>query len=241
MIPKIIHWCWVGPDSPPPFIKRCVKSWKKHMPDYEIRLWDRDSFDMNSVPFVKEAFEAKKWAFVADYIRLHALYNYGGIYLDSDVMIFKSLDPFLNYKFFTGQDIYQPNVVMGPEAAIMGSLPKHPFIKEAIEYYKSIRFRDNEGNLNQTVIPQILGNLLVRYGYEFKDTNQELEEDINIFSTEYFCNKISKFYRDKNYAFHINANSWCFTNRGMFFHFCWKYKILFFYRLIEKLNLWFLK
>ncbi len=81
MIPKIIHYCWFSGDEYPPLIKKCIKSWKKKLPDYEIKLWDANSFDFDSVPYVKDALAHKKYAFVSDYIRLYALYNYGGYIL----------------------------------------------------------------------------------------------------------------------------------------------------------------
>lgn len=94
MIPKIIHYCWFGKGKKNRLIKRCIRSWKKRMPDYEIICWNEDNFDYTSVPFVKEAYEQKKWAFVADYVRLYALFHYGGIYLDTDSEVYKSFDFF---------------------------------------------------------------------------------------------------------------------------------------------------
>ncbi len=89
MIPKIIHYCWLSSEPYPEKIQNCIDSWKKILPDYEIKLWNMNNFDINSIDFVKEACSVKKWAFASDYIRLYALYNYGGIYLDSDVLIKK--------------------------------------------------------------------------------------------------------------------------------------------------------
>ena len=93
MIPKRIHLCWLSGDPYPAKIGKCLASWKKHLPDYEVVLWDTKRFDLESSPWVKQAFEAKKYAFAADYIRFYALYNYGGIYLDSDVEVLRSFDP----------------------------------------------------------------------------------------------------------------------------------------------------
>ena len=95
MIPKIIHFCWLSDDPYPQEIQRCLDSWKKILPDYESWKWDRKRFDINAIPWTKEAFEAKKYAFAADYIRLYALYNYGGIYMDMDVEVLKTFNPFL--------------------------------------------------------------------------------------------------------------------------------------------------
>ena len=96
MIPKIIHYCWLSGDAFPENIRTCFASWKQFLPDYEFRLWDTARFDVHSLPWTKEAFEAKKYAFAADYIRLYALYQFGGIYLDSDVLLYKSFDDLLH-------------------------------------------------------------------------------------------------------------------------------------------------
>jgi mannosyltransferase OCH1-like enzyme len=100
MIPKIIHYTWFSGDEMPQVIKECIASWKRILPEYELRLWDYNAIkDIDSV-FLKEALEVKKWAYAADFVRLYALYNEGGIYLDTDVMVFKRFDCFLNDKCF---------------------------------------------------------------------------------------------------------------------------------------------
>ena len=100
MIPKIIHYCWLSDEPFPKKIRKCMETWKNTHPDYEIVRWSTKNFDINSIPYVKEAFEARKWAFAADYIRMYALYTQGGIYLDSDVILLKRFDDFLNNSFF---------------------------------------------------------------------------------------------------------------------------------------------
>ena len=101
-IPKIIHYCWFGGNPMPDSFQKCIDSWKQVMPEYEIVCWDESNFDLTSVPFVSEAAEMKKWAFVSDYVRLYALYYQGGIYLDTDVEIVQPLDRFLMHSFFSG-------------------------------------------------------------------------------------------------------------------------------------------
>lgn len=110
MIPKVIHYCWLSGDPFPSNIKACMDSWKKVMPDYEWKVWNTENFDVNSVPYVREAFEKRKWAFAADYIRMYALYTEGGIYLDSDVKILKPFDDFLSYSFFSSLE-YHPSQI----------------------------------------------------------------------------------------------------------------------------------
>ena len=119
----------------PTDIKKCIDSWKKILPDYEIKLWDTNSFDINSSIWVKEAFEQKKYAFCADYIRLYALFNYGGIYLDSDVEVIKSYNNLLDLPYFMGFE--STNVI---EAATIATEKNNPFIKECLDYYKDRHF-----------------------------------------------------------------------------------------------------
>ncbi len=102
MIPKIIHYCWFGRGQKSEKIKACIASWKKYLPDYEIVEWNEDNFDLSSNLYVKQAYDSKKWAFVSDYVRLYALYHFGGIYMDTDVEVLKSLDEFLDAPSFTG-------------------------------------------------------------------------------------------------------------------------------------------
>lgn len=235
MIPKIIHWCWVGPDEPPKFIKECIETWKNVLPDYEIKLWDAKSFDMNSVLFVKQAFDTKSWAFVADYIRLYALYNYGGIYLDSDVKVFKRFDKFLKNKFFSGIDVEAQKGVIGPEAAIMGSIPQNDLIKEFMTIYENRPFLKENGEKDKTVTPILLGSILEHYGFEYKDDTQHLKDDITIYSTKYFCNTNSVKYRKINYAFHINSSYWVFGERTKFAQFFWKHNKMGIYHKIANI------
>ena len=116
MIPKIIHLCWLSGDPYPAKIAKCLDTWKKHLPDYEVMLWDTNRFDLNSSIWVRQAFEKKKYAFAADYIRFYALYHYGGIYLDSDVEVLKSFDDLLDLPYFMGAEKAHT-----PEAAIIGA------------------------------------------------------------------------------------------------------------------------
>ena len=104
MIPKIIHYCWFGGKPLTEKAEMCIASWKKFLPDYEIRRWDESNFDLDISKYVRQAYDAQKWAFVADYFRFWALYNFGGIYFDSDVEVVKSFDEFLSYDLFTGYE-----------------------------------------------------------------------------------------------------------------------------------------
>ena len=100
MIPKIIHYCWFGKNPLSDLAKKCIDSWKKYCPDYEIIEWNEENFDINSNVYVKEAYDSKKWAFVTDYVRLYALDKCGGIYMDTDVELLKGIDVFLENEAF---------------------------------------------------------------------------------------------------------------------------------------------
>ena len=102
MIPKVIHYCWLSGDPIPEKLQRCMDSWKKFLPDYEFVLWDLERFDIKTSQWVKEAFEARKYAFAADYIRLYAVYNYGGIYMDMDVEVVRPFDDLLASPYILG-------------------------------------------------------------------------------------------------------------------------------------------
>lgn len=151
MIPKIIHLCWLSGDPYPQKIAKCLKTWEKFLPDYEIVLWDTNRFDLNSSIWVKQAFENKKYAFAADYIRFYALYHMGGIYLDSDVEVLKRFDDFLDLPYFVGAEKAQT-----PEAAIIGAEKGCDWIKQCLDYYDHRAFVKEDGNLDIRKLPEIM-------------------------------------------------------------------------------------
>lgn len=152
MIPKKIHYCWLSNDPLPELAKKCLASWKEKLPDYEIVLWDLNKFDINSIPWTKESFESKKYAFAADYIRLYALYKEGGIYLDSDVEVIKSFNNFLNCESFMGFETSGDI-----EAAIIGSQKGAHWLEECLKYYKERHFiNPNNNSFDTKPLPIIL-------------------------------------------------------------------------------------
>ena len=156
MIPKIIHLCWLSGDPYPEKIAKCISTWKKHLPDYEIMIWDTDRFDVNSLHWTKEAFEAERYAFVADYIRFYAVYNYGGIYLDSDVEVLKSFDDMLNLPYFVGEESMEANL----EVAIFGAEKGTQWVKDAMDYYCDKHFIREDGSYEMTVCPVLIDRFL---------------------------------------------------------------------------------
>lgn len=178
-IPKIIHYCWFGNKDLPLLVKKCIKSWKKHLPEYEFKLWNEETFDINSNEWCKEAYKYKKFAFVADYVRLHVLYQYGGIYLDTDIKMYKTLNPFLSNYAFMG---FERNEVLS--MGVMGFHKYNPIIKELLEYYNR-PFQLNiisqlESNANVTT-----QYLATHYGLT-RDNKEQIIKDIHIYPKTYF-------------------------------------------------------
>ena len=217
MIPKIIHLCWLSDDPYPQEIQRCLDSWKKILPDYEIWKWDRTRFDINSVPWTKEAFETKKYAFAADYIRLYALYNYGGIYLDSDVLMYKSFDSLLDLPYFIGID----NVGYF-EPAIIGAEKGTGFIGKVLGYYKDRHFIKSDGTLSTDVpLPGVFYNVL-KDSYSFKKTSigEKYKDDgmvMRVFSNKEFNgrNSVTVHQYKESFCSHNFVGSWCKPRKGL--------------------------
>lgn len=232
MIPKVIHYCWFSDDKKGRFIRNCIKSWQKVMPDYTIKCWDSNSFDFNSVPFVQQAYRAKKWAFVADYIRLYALYTEGGIYLDSDVKVFRPFDPFLNNQFFIGTEPLPENH-FELESAIMGSVAGHPYVKKCLDYYEKIQFLDEQGRRIASSCPKIMSQILEQYGYQRVDQEQKLSEGIHIYSRKYFGHLFGTK-PGELYAIHYFNGSWLDIKHGLFYRFCKRNDYMGFYIILSR-------
>lgn len=158
MIPKIIHYCWISGDPFPEKIQKCVDSWKKHLPDYEIIVWDYEKVHKLNVRWCEEAMACKKYAFVADYIRFYALYNYGGIYLDSDVEVLKPFDNLLQLKYFVGNES-SPG---GWEAATIGAEKGVKWIKDCLKFYRGKHFINMFGEYRIQVLPEIMNGILTK-------------------------------------------------------------------------------
>lgn len=135
MIPKKIHYCWFGKSEMPSREKRCVASWKKFMPDFELVLWNENNFDVNSTIFTRQAYDLKKFAFVSDYVRLYALLHEGGIYLDTDVEIVKPFHDFIKYNAFGSFET--PNVI---QTGVLASVPNGELINKIFKLYENKEF-----------------------------------------------------------------------------------------------------
>ncbi|WP_037372378.1 glycosyltransferase family 32 protein [Anaerovorax odorimutans] len=188
LIPKTINYCWFGGNPMPELIQNCIKSWDIYLPEYKKVLWNENSFDVESHQFTREAYKCKKYAFVSDYVRLYALYNYGGLYMDTDVEVLKNLDEFLKYPAFSGFE--NPSFI---PTGIMGSISKHPWVKRFLDYYKDRGFYNNDGSMdlkaNVRFMTQISEN---EFGLRRNNEFQILKNDVYIFPNDYFCPKIWK-------------------------------------------------
>ena len=143
MIPKIIHYCWFGHNPLPPLAIKCIASWKKHFPDYEIKEWNEDNFNVNSIPYTYEAYSVGKYAFVSDYARFWILYQYGGIYFDTDVEVIKNMDDIINAGPFMGcENMFIPknkNSIADINPGLgFGAIPKMEIYKNILDYYSNV-------------------------------------------------------------------------------------------------------
>lgn len=187
MIPKIIHYCWFGRNPLPESAIKCINSWRTFFPDYEIKEWNEDNFDVNIIPYTKEAYETRKYAFVSDYARMWILYHYGGLYFDTDVEVIKSMDDIVERGPFMGIEVEATNGVhplVAPGLGL-GVNPGLGLYKEILDYYAPLHFLCADGSLNQVTIVKHVTNVLVNNG--LKQTN-ELQQvaGVWIYPVDYF-------------------------------------------------------
>lgn len=185
MIPKKIHYCWIGGNPLPASAKKCIASWKKYCPDYEIIEWNETNYDFTKNKYMKEALEAKKWGFAPDYARLDIIYQYGGIYLDTDVEIVKSFDDLLSSKGFAGfesKEYVALGLGFGAEAG-------NPVIKKLMDSYESLNFRNSDGTLNLVASPELNTIEFCDLGLQKTGEYQEIMNCFKIFPADYFCPK----------------------------------------------------
>ena len=201
MIPKKIHYIWLGRNEKNDRIKLCIESWKKYLPDYEIIEWNEDNFPMEYNDFFKQAYDSKKWAFASDVARLYVLYKYGGIYMDTDVELYKPLDEFLDNEGFIGfEDKHYLST------ATIGSVANNPIIKTILDFYNCVDFKKYDNWQDyityQETSPCIYSNI---FGLLGLDRDNDIEQHINHFSIyprSYFHTQ------NEGYAYHSWNGSW---------------------------------
>jgi mannosyltransferase OCH1-like enzyme len=207
-IPKVVHYCWFGKGQKPKKMQQCIKSWRRHLSDYEIKEWNEDNFEVKMNPFVQQAYDAGKYAFVSDYVRLHVLYHHGGIYMDTDVEVLKTLNGFLDNPAFTG---FESNNFI--TTGIMGSIKGHLWIGELLDYYKNRNFLLANGRYDTTTNPQIITNITKeKFGLSLGNKMQTINEGLRLYPSEYFCPKnwmTEELNLTKNtHVIHHFAGSW---------------------------------
>lgn len=196
MIPKKIHYVWVGGNEKNNTIKQCMKTWGKHLEGYEVIEWNENNFDIDSHPFVKAAYKAKKWAYVSDYIRAYVIYKYGGIYLDTDILVLDNFDRFLNNRAFVGFENPQY-----PFTAVFGAEPGHPLVKDMIEYYDRLDEYKFDFEKNNTISVSDL--LIKKYHCKVENKFQILDEDIAVYPDTVLCNP-----SENSISIHVFTGTW---------------------------------
>lgn len=216
MIPKVIHYCWFGYAKKPALIEKCIKSWKKFHPAWKVIEWNETNYDYNKIPYIKEAYALRKWAFVVDYARFDILNEYGGIFLDTDVEFLRPIpDEMLEHEAFTG---FESDTTVAP-GLIYASVPKQKLLKDILETYAQKHF-----SMDETIV-DIVTSILKKHGLVGNNTLQAVD-GVAVYPKEYFCcfnNEIQAFETtEQTVSIHHYFASWVPWHRR--FHFkCIKY------------------
>lgn len=207
MIPKKIHYCWFGGNPLPADFQRYMDTWVKFCPDYEIIRWDESNYDLEKNDYVKEAYRCRKWAFLTDYVRLDVVYQEGGIYLDTDVELVRSLDPLLECACFMGMEqvgTVATGLGFGAEAG-------HPFLMENKRVYEENSFIQPDGTFKPEICVKITTRLLENLGLVNENRIQDVG-GVRIYPTEYFCPLVMGTNRlritENTYSIHHYSASW---------------------------------
>ena len=219
MIPKTIHYCWFGQGPLPDSAQRCIESWHRCMPDWEYIRWDEENFDISSCPYAREAYEAKKYAFVSDVARLYALERYGGIYLDTDVLVYKSFEPLLEYSAFAG---FEGSKHCPIGTCVIGSEPFGEWVGKQLADYEGRRFLLPDGGFDMTTNVSFITDKMKKEGFVANGQEQDFD-GIHIFPVDFFCPRhtTGEYIRTENtYCEHLGIGSWADARTG------WKSKLL---------------
>lgn len=216
-IPKIIHYSWLSHESFPIKIKKNIDDWKKRLPDYEFICWDSVKlYEIGNPRFAYEAYLNKKWAFAADYIRMYAIYHFGGIWMDVDVQLFKPFDPFLEHQVFIGKESWiRQDKIQYLTAHTFGAVPGHSFIKACLDHYKDRPFvlADNPElsiwkRFDLTISPEIMYRAALKLGYHGgADEREVVKNGITVYPSYFFCHPKDNPVR-KSFCVHHCTASW---------------------------------
>ncbi|MBO6032598.1 MAG: glycosyl transferase [Prevotella sp.] len=219
MIPKIIHYCWFGRGEMPELALKCIESWHHFMPDYQYVLWNEDSFDVASYPYAEEAYEAKKYAFVSDVARLYALAHDGGIYLDTDVLLFKSFEPLLKYHAFAG---FEGSKYCPIGTCVIGSEAHGEWVNKQLAEYEGRHFVLPDGTFDLITNVSYITGRMIKAGF-VSDGRERDFDGLHVFPVDYFCPRhtTGEYIRTENtYCEHLGIGSWAETESN------WKSKLL---------------
>ena len=188
MIPKVIHYCWFGRNPLPASAQKCIASWRKFLPDYEIKEWNEDNFDVDIVSYTQQAYEAKKYAFVSDYARFWILFHYGGLYFDTDVEVVKPLDDIIRRGAFMGieQGASLDGKPMVAPGLGLGVAARHPFYERMLHVYADLNYRKNDGSYDDATIVTYTTRELYAHGMGITNELQNVN-GIWIYPADYFC------------------------------------------------------
>lgn len=207
MIPKIIHYCWFGRGEKPELAKKCIASWRRFCPDFEIREWNEDNCGDLAIPFMAEAYAAKKYAFVSDVMRLVVLEQYGGVYFDTDVEVLRDISPLLEDEGFIGFE----NDQFVNSGQVLAAIPHHPVIGAMIAEYKTLHFLNPGGSTNAVGCPHLNSDVMERFGL-VRNGQEQLVAGIHVYPEDYFnpmdstTGKLTK--TEHTYSIHWYSMSW---------------------------------
>lgn len=220
MIPRTIHYCWFGRNPLPASAKKCIESWRRYFPEYEVREWNEENFDVNIIPYTRDAYAAKKYAFVSDYARFWVLYHHGGLYFDTDVEVIRPLDDIMNKGAFMGFEVddvrrkdLPPSVAPGLG---MGAEPGHPLYAEILKRFEQMSYYKPDGSRNSFTMVPMVTKLLLEKGLVLEDRMQTVA-GVTIYPNEYFnpFDDITGVMRttENTRTIHWYAKTWIDNNR----------------------------
>lgn len=229
-IPKIIHYCWFGGKAMPELALKCIESWKKYLPDYELRLWNEETFDLDMYPYAREAYDNRKFAFVTDVVRLWALEKFGGVYMDTDVEILRPLESPLhlssiisnNGSFKSLMDLpaftgYEASMSNAPVTGLMASAAHGVWVKEQLAYYEGKHFVKEDGTLDLTTNTITIARIMQEGGFVINGKYGVYKDDMHVFPVDYFCpltsTRVLKCTKN-TYCIHHFAGSWQEKTQG---------------------------
>lgn len=206
-MPRVVHYCWFGRGPKPGLAVKCMNSWRKHLRGWQFVEWNEDRFDVRSVPYVREAYEAGKYAFVSDYVRLHALYHHGGVYMDTDVEVLKPLEPLLAHGAFSG---FEDERFL--QSGTMGAVPGHPWIKSLLDDYEGRRFVKDDGSYDLMTNTAAISAICKRMGLKLDGRYQELDSGAVFYPRTYFSPYDpvdgASYINGDSYTIHHYSQSW---------------------------------